>query len=231
VARRKEGADGVKSFFWIFHQAIHLALWLLLMFFFAIAADLAAAFYLWHDDPVGGMENLLAFYVDQASDPTIASRIAQWTYDTAYGWGLDKMAAHASGPLSGRASAFSGSMQRSLFDGDLLPYTTVALYGAKLFGLRAAMLVTIIPQFVLVIVLAMVDGAVARYIRRVCGGAESATRFHHAKRFVSIGIVPLVAIIWLIAPYPIPLHWLFFPVIVVIAMATWMMAKYYKKYL
>lgn len=231
MAERKEGADGVRSFFWLFHQALHLVLWLLLMLVFAVAADLAAAYYLWHDDPVGGMEDLMSFYVNQATDPTLAARSAQWAYNTAFGWGLDKMAAQASEATPERVSAIGGSIRRTLFDSDLSPYTTVALYGAKLFGLRAAMLLSIVPQFLLVLAVALFDGGVARNIRRACGGAESATRFHHAKRFVSFGLVPVVAIVWLIAPYPIRLRWLFFPVIGLISLAAWIMSKYYKKYI
>jgi chromate transport protein ChrA len=106
----------------------------------------------------------------------------------------------------------------------------VAMYGAKLFGLRAAMLAMVLPQFLLIVVVAFVDGQVARYIRRACIGPDSATRYHRAKYGFSAGLVPVVAIVWLIAPFPLPIHWLFFPVALLTGFAVWAMAKWYKKY-
>nr|WP_308835590.1 DUF4400 domain-containing protein [Trinickia symbiotica] len=55
------------------------------------------------------------------------------------------------------------------------------------------------PQFVLAVAVAFTDGLVARHVRRVQGGHESATRYHHAKHLLMFGVIPLGAIIWLVA--------------------------------
>ncbi|WP_321943731.1 DUF4400 domain-containing protein [Paraburkholderia tropica] len=231
MADRPKGAEGVKEFFWLFHQIVHLALWLMLMLCFAIAADLVAAHYVWTDDPVSGIQDLIQFYIDQSTAPDLSARAAQLTYDAMFGWnGVDRAARNAAlGITSG--GAFSEHISEMLFTGNLRPYTIVAMYGAKLFGVRAAMLAMVLPQFGLILLLALVDGLVARYVRRACGGNESATLFHRAKRWTTMGLVPLVMLVWLVAPVPLYVHWLFFPVVLAAAAAVWMMARFYKKYL
>ncbi|WP_429500794.1 DUF4400 domain-containing protein (plasmid) [Robbsia andropogonis] len=227
---RDQGADGVKQFFWIFHQAIHLSLWFLLMICIALAVDLAAAYFLWRDDPVAGITALLRFYWDQSTVPDLSMRAASWAYQGLFGWtGLDAAARNwANGAIA--SSAITKTIQRDLFEGPAHIYVIVAMLGAKLFGVRAAMLITVIPQYLLIVAVATCDGLVARYIRRACGGNESATRFHHAKRLLSVGVAPLVMLIWLVVPYPLQLHWLFFPTVLITAISIWTMTKYYKKY-
>jgi hypothetical protein len=105
------------------------------------------------------------------------------------------------------------------------------MYGAKLFGVRAAMLAMVLPQFFLILLLALIDGLVARYVRRACAGNESATLFHRAKHWTTMGLVPIVMLVWLAAPVRLYVHWLFFPVVMASAIAIWVMAKFYKKYL
>jgi Domain of unknown function (DUF4400) len=102
----------------------------------------------------------------------------------------------------------------------------VAMYGSKLFGIRAAILSMVVPEFVLVVIVAFVDGYVARSIRRACAGPDSATRYHRAKYGFTAGLMPLVGIVWLIAPVPLPIHWLFFPVALLTGFSVWAMAKW-----
>lgn len=78
--------------------------------------------------------------------------------------------------------------------------------------------------------MALADGLVARYIRRENGAHESATRYHRAKRALTFGMVPVTAIVWLVAPIKIPLMVLFLPVAGFCGLLVWMMGKYYKKY-
>lgn len=228
--QRDQGADGVKQFFWIFNQAIHLSLWFLLMICIALAVDLAAAYFLWRDDPVAGITKLLHFYWDQSTVPDLSVRAANWAYQGLFGWtGLDDAAKRwASGEIA--SGVFAKTIQRDLFEGPAHIYVIVAMLGAKLFGIRAAMLITVVPQYLLIVAVACGDGLVARYIRRACGGNESATRFHHAKRLLSVGVAPLVMLIWLVVPYPLQMHFLFFPTVLITAVSVWMLAKYYKKY-
>ncbi|REG58549.1 uncharacterized protein DUF4400 [Paraburkholderia sp. BL6669N2] len=230
VTKTRDGnADGVKSFFWIVDLAIQIALWLLLASILAVLADLAVAHYLWRADPVGGMQELLHFYLNETTDPGLAARAADVAYWSWFGWtGIDASArAWGAGvlPSHGLESylrpAFTGATRESL---------VVAMVGVELFGVRIAMLSMTVPQFVLAIVVAVADGLVARHVRRAQGGHESATRYHHATRFLTFGVVPLTAMIWLVAPVPIPVWLLFWPVSIMIVMAVWNMAKYFKKY-
>lgn len=227
--RREE--EGVREFFWILSHAFSLAVWLCLMLLLAITADLLAAYFLWRDDPVTGIENLIRFYLDQSTAPQLSQRCAYWAYQALFGWdGIDRiMRQYADGiPPAG---IMGHLLTYNAFGGPIASYVTVAMYGAKLFGIRVAMLAMILPQFALILAVAFVDGLVERYIRRECGGNESATRFHHAKRFARMGLLPLLMLIWLISPWPLYVHWLFFPVVMMSAIAIRVMAKYYKKYL
>jgi len=90
---RDSNADGVKSFFWLFDTLIHVGLWLLLITFFSILADLAAAWFWWRDDPVGGIEALVRYYLEQTTDPELAQQAADAAYWSWFGWtGIDASA-------------------------------------------------------------------------------------------------------------------------------------------
>ncbi len=227
--RRDSNADGVKSFFWVIDLAIHIVLWLMLAVFIAVLADLAAAHFLWANDPVGGITALIRYYMSETSDPELARTAAELAYWCCFGWtGVDASArAWQAGTLPAQGL---GGLMRPLFAGPARDGMIVAMYGVKLVGIRAAMLAMTIPQFVLAISVALVDGLVARYVRRAGGGYESATRYHHAKHLLMFGVVPLTAIVWLVAPVKLPVYLLFWPVSFMIVLAIWNMAKYFKKY-
>lgn len=230
AAKTRDGnADGVKSFFWIVDLAIHVALWLLLAGILAVLADLVAAHFLWRADPVGGMQALLRYYLNETTDPVLAARAADFAYWTWFGWtGIDASArAWEAGVLPSHGL---GSYLRPAFSGATREALVVAMYGIKLFGVRIAMLAMTVPQFVLAIAVAVADGLTARDVRRAQGGHESATRYHHAKRFLTFGVIPLTAVIWLGAPVRLPIWLLFWPVSIMIVIAVWNMAKYFKKY-
>ncbi|MGF6411496.1 DUF4400 domain-containing protein [Paraburkholderia sp. MM5482-R1] len=230
AAKTRDGnADGVKSFFWVVDLAIHAALWLLLASILAVLADLAAAHSLWRDDPVGGMQELLRYYLNETTDPGLAARAADSAYWCWFGWtGIDASArASEAGVLTSQGL---GSFLRPAFSGATREALVVAMYGIKLFGVRIAMLMMTVPQFVLAIAVALADGLVARHVRRSQGGHESATRYHHAKHLLTFGVVPLTAIVWLVAPVRLPIFLLFWPVSMMIVVGIWNMAKYFKKY-
>ncbi|WP_343671277.1 DUF4400 domain-containing protein [Paraburkholderia heleia] len=226
---RDGNADSVKSFFWIVDLAIHVALWLLLASILAVVADLVAAHFLWRDGPVGGVQALLRYYLSETTDPDLAARTADAAYWSWFGWtGIDASArAWEAGVLPSRGL---GSYLRPAFSGATRDGLVVAMYGIKLFGVRMAMLAMAVPQFVLAIAVALVDGLVARDVRRAQVGHESATRYHHAKHLLMFGVIPLTAIVWLVAPVELPVWLLFWPVSMLIVIAVWNMAKYFKKY-
>lgn len=230
TARARDGnADGVKSFFWVVDLAIHVVLWLLLASLLSVLADLAAAHFLWRDDPAGGIRSLVRYYMGQTSDPELATRAADFAYWSWFGWtGVDASArAWEAGILPHQGV---GSLLRPAFTGTTREALVVAMVGIKLFGIRAAMLAMTVPQFMLAVAMALVDGLVARHVRREEGGHESATRYHHAKHLLMFGVIPLTAMIWLVAPVPLPVYLLFWPVSLMIMIAIWNMAKYFKKY-
>lgn len=229
ATRRDGNADGVKSFFWIVDLAIHAMLWLLLASLLSVLADVAAAHFLWRDDPVAGIETLVRYYAGQTSDPELSEHAADLAYWSWFGWtGVDASArAWQTGTLPAQGL---GSMLRPAFAGSTRDVLIVAMYGMKLFGIRASMLLMTIPQFILAIAVALTDGLVARHVRRAQGGHESATRYHHAKRGIAFGVIPLTATLWLVAPLRLPVYLLFWPVSVMMLLAVWNMAKYFKKY-
>ncbi|KVL19472.1 DUF4400 domain-containing protein [Burkholderia sp. MSMB1826] len=230
AAKTRDGnADSVKSFFWIVDLAIHVALWLLLASILAVIADLVAAHLLWRDDPVGAVQALLRYYLNETTDPDMAARAADGAYWSWFGWtGIDASArAWEAGVLPSHGL---GSYLRPAFSGATREALMVAMVGLKLFGVRIAMLAMTIPQFALAIAVALVDGLIARDARRAQGGHESATRYHHAKHLLMFGVIPLTSIIWLVAPVQLPIWLLFWPVSIMIVIAVWNMAKYFKKY-
>jgi integrating conjugative element membrane protein (TIGR03747 family) len=227
--KRDSNADGVKSFFWVIDLAIHVVLWLMLAAFIAVLVDLAAVHFLWADDPAGGITALIRYYMNQTSDPELARTAAEFAYWCCFGWtGVDASArAWQAGTLPTQGL---GGFMRPMFTGSARDGLIVAMYGVKLFGIRAAMLAMTIPQFVLATAVALVDGLVARHVRRAGGGHESATRYHHAKHLLMFGVIPLTAIVWLVTPVKLPVYLLFWPVSLMIVLAIWNMAKYFKKY-
>ncbi|NIF78125.1 DUF4400 domain-containing protein [Paraburkholderia sp. Cy-641] len=229
ATRRDNNADGVKSFFWIVDLAIHAFLWLLLASLLSVLADIAAAHFFWRDDPVGGIEALLRYYLEQASDRELARCAADLAYWSWFGWtGVDASArAWQAGALPAEGL---GSMLRPAFTGSTREVLIVAMVGMKLFGIRVSMLLMTIPQFVLAIAIALTDGLVTRHIRRAQGGHESATRYHRAKHVLAFGVIPLTATVWLVVPLPLPVYLLFWPVSMLMLLAVWNMAKYFKKY-
>ncbi|SFT83727.1 DUF4400 domain-containing protein [Paraburkholderia aspalathi] len=231
AAKTRDGnADGVKSFFWIVDLAIHVVLWLLLASILAVLADLAAAHTLWHDDPVGGMQALLRNYLSETTDPGLAAWAADAAYWGWFGWtGVDASARAWQAGV--QPSHGLGSYLRPAFSEATREALMVAMYGVKLFGVRITMLAMTIPQFLLAIAVAVADGLAARHVRRTQGGYESATRYHHAKRFLTFGVIPLTAVVWLVAPVRLPIWLLFWPVSIMIVIAVWNMAKYFKKYM
>lgn len=228
--QRDGNADGVKSFFWVLDLAIHLVLWLVLVTFLAVLADIAMAYTLWRDDPVGGIQGLARYYLAQTTAPDLGRKAADGLYWMWFGWtGIDASArAYVAGavPSHGLQAAFG----RLLF-GDGTTVVVLAMYGVKLVAIRGAMLLMTIPQFALAMFVGLADGLVARYIRRARGGHESATRYHRAKRLLTLGLIPLLSTIWLVAPVHIPIAVLFGPVSIVVFVAIRTLAKFYKKYI
>lgn len=226
----KQGnSDGVREFFWVLSLGFDLLLWLAVISVLSVGAALLAAHYLWHADPVGGIERLLVYYLNQTTDPALARTCADGAYWSWFGWtGIDQAARKYA--LGLPASSALGNVYRHDLFTNLYQPLTVAMVAMKLLGVRAAMLAMAGPAFGLTLLTVFADGLVGRHIRRENGANESATRYHRAKRLFTFGMIPLTAIVWLVAPIRIPLVGLFLPVTGFCAILLWTMAKYYKKY-
>lgn len=124
-----------------------------------------------------------------------------------------------------------------LADGVVGSATQIAIYGIDslvntifIFAVRAAICVSAITGFVLVGLVAFVDGLVERDIRKACGGIESAMLYHRAKRL----LVPILFLSfggYLTAPVSIHPSMVFLPVMALFAYALFVTAKTFKKFL
>lgn len=123
------------------------------------------------------------------------------------------------------------------FAGDVNSITQVIAYGLDamintifIFAVRSAICISAMSGFLLVGLVAFIDGLVERDIRRACGGIESAAVYHRAKRIV----VPILFLSfggYLTAPISIHPTLVFLPVMVIFAVALFLTAKSYKKFL
>lgn len=78
---------------------------------------------------------------------------------------------------------FLGQVQAWLLS-VLSDYLLALVYVTVVFAVRVLILVLSIPLFVLVIIVAVIDGLCRRDLRRYGAGYESSFLYHHAKRFV-----------------------------------------------
>lgn len=109
-------------------------------------------------------------------------------------------------------------------------YLVAAINTLKLVALRLTMCALIAPAFVLVSVVALIDGLVARDIRKYEGGHESSYLFHKAKRFV-VPSVMLTVSVYLMLPVSIPPVVVFAPALTLTASMIYVASSRFKKYL
>lgn len=124
-----------------------------------------------------------------------------------------------------------------LANGVLGGATTVAVYGIEsmintifIFAVRSAICLSALSGFVLVGLVAFIDGLVERDIRKACGGIESAMMYHRAKRLIKPTLF-LTFGGYLTAPISIHPTLVFLPVMGMFAMTIYVTAKSFKKFL
>lgn len=115
--------------------------------------------------------------------------------------------------------------------------TQIAIYGINslvntifIFAVRSAICVSAMTGFVLVGMVAFIDGLVERDIRKACGGIESAMLYHRAKRL----LIPILFLSfggYLTMPISIHPTKVFLPVMALFAYALFVAAKTFKKFL
>lgn len=128
-------------------------------------------------------------------------------------------------------------LSNHLADGVIGGATQIAIYGIDamvntifIFAVRSAICISAMTGFVLVGLVAFVDGLVERDIRRACGGIESAMLYHRAKRLLA----PILFLSfggYLTAPISIHPSLVFLPVMALFAFSLFVTAKTFKKFL
>ncbi|CWY31707.1 putative membrane protein [Salmonella enterica subsp. enterica serovar Typhi] len=124
---------------------------------------------------------------------------------------------------------FLGQVQAWLLS-VLSDYLLALVYVTVVFAVRVLILVLSIPLFVLVIIVAVIDGLCRRDLRRYGAGYESSFLYHHAKRFVkpAVYLPCLLYLSWLASIYP---NLLLLPGALLLGLAVTVVTSTFKKYL
>lgn len=110
------------------------------------------------------------------------------------------------------------------------PHWKAMIVGTELMAARAAQLPALLPTILFGWALALLDGAVARWIRREAGGRESSTIYHRAK-YMHATLATLVLIVWFWSPIRLERWQLGLLVAAVGASFMRIQLMYYKKYI
>lgn len=110
------------------------------------------------------------------------------------------------------------------------PRWQAVMIGTQTLAARAALLPSALPTLALAYGLALLDGWIARSVRRSAGGRESATRYHRAK-YLHATLITLVLVAWFWWPEQIDLMHLTLAMAASGACLLRIQVKFYKKYL
>ena len=109
-------------------------------------------------------------------------------------------------------------------------FLLAALQVMQLFAVRLAILALAIPAFVLLGAVGLIDGLVARDLRRRGAGRESSFVYHHARAAIApLLVLPFITYLAL----PVSLHpgWIVLPAAALTGTAVALAARSFKKYL
>ncbi|EJY1431405.1 TIGR03747 family integrating conjugative element membrane protein [Salmonella enterica] len=124
---------------------------------------------------------------------------------------------------------FLGQLQAWLLS-VLSDYLLALVYVTVVFAVRVLILVLSIPLFILVIIVAVIDGLCRRDLRRYGAGYESSFLYHHAKRFVKPAVY-LPCLLYLSWPASIYPNLLLLPGALLLGLAVTVVTSTFKKYL
>ncbi|ELL1748528.1 TIGR03747 family integrating conjugative element membrane protein [Salmonella enterica] len=124
---------------------------------------------------------------------------------------------------------FLGQLQAWLLS-VLSDYLLALVYVTVVFAVRVLILVLSIPLFILVIIVAVIDGLCRRDLRRYGAGYESSFLYHHAKRFVKPAVY-LPCLLYLSWPTSIYPNLLLLPGALLLGLAVTVVTSTFKKYL
>ncbi len=131
-------------------------------------------------------------------------------------------------PSTGTTNVFE--KYAKLGAGEVKEYLLAAFYITLVFTVRLSILVLSLPLFILVAVLAIIDGFAKRDVRRWTNGRESGFRYHYAKALV----LPFFFITWVIylsIPFSIHPNIVILPLVLATGFSIREMVSWFKKYL
>jgi integrating conjugative element membrane protein (TIGR03747 family) len=179
------------------------------------------------------MEQLIGFYVDKSSAKGFVEKVATGTYwlvfEATEAQRLLTIAPAAVADSDNKV-ALSPALRRGV-GAAFKPYIQVAAYATVLFGVKLGIIALALPLLALLLTCFGIDGLVQRYIRRACGGHESAAIYHRAKLYGIKLLPPFAVVIFLSSPVAFDPAWLFIPATLFSAILLRVQATYYKKYL
>ena len=216
-----------------FHWVWHLSWSILTVWFVSCAIHIG--YVRWHHlEPAAHMESLIGYYVDQTGGSELAIKVADKAYWLVFEATSGQRALLLAPPAGGGIRVEEGGMaaqavKRGIwgaFRQDLI----VAGYATVLLGLKLGMFLVSAVLFGLLLLAAVVDGLVQREIRRACGGNESASIYHRAKKYGMRLLPPFAAMLFFCSPVAFDPGWLFVPTAIVSAVLMLVQVTYYKKY-
>lgn len=233
MASKPNEITATDSVFAPFKLAWHL-LWSILTIW-ALSVAIHIGWIRWHHiDGKEHMQQLIGYYVD------LAGKNAGFVEEIAdKGFWLVFEATHAQRLLSqpptmatrNYPSTDVGTATRRGLWATFQPDMVIAGYATILFGIKLGMVAIALVIFALVMISAGTDGLVQRYIRRACGGYESAAIYHRAKLYGWRMLPPLAATLFFCSPVSFDPVWIFFPTLLISALLIRLQLTYYKKYL
>lgn len=216
---------------WWLKAAVRFVLAMSMFSIIAIVLDLIFQKYVW--EPGSGvehMEEMIQFALEHPINQEFAQKCSEIVYWVYFKWNAidDAVVQYVSGTLPDTI------MARTYRNSLIIPHhdqLAVAMYGAKLFGIRMASFVLALPLFALTCGVAVIDGLTERYIRKMGAGNESSTIYHRAKFYAFHLTPPFASLIYLSLPYSIEPALIFFPTALITGLLLRTQMKYYKKHL
>ncbi|EAA2778350.1 TIGR03747 family integrating conjugative element membrane protein [Salmonella enterica] len=112
----------------------------------------------------------------------------------------------------------------------LRDFLQATVYITVVFVVRVSILVLSVPLFVMVVMVAMVEGLSRRDLRRYGAGYESSFLYHHAKRFIKPAVIYpcMLYLSWPTAIYP---NLILLPAALLLGVSVTVLMSTFKKYL
>ncbi len=214
--------------------------WLLMALVFSVIVEWIGMVFWWPEDGIEHSRAMLARELDYlnrdfrnsvlTSDPVeFAGRLVDAVHYWLFEWtGFAEWVAWFERVARPGESAFEIGLRRA-YD-TISDFLLAAMIMTQVFAVRLAMLALAMPIFLLLALVALVDGLVQRDLRRWGGGRESAFVYHHAKPAVG----PLLVLPWILylgLPFSLHPNFLILPFAALFGLGIAVTTGTFKKYL